>query len=362
VVMHVKVWATAVIVGVLAGHALADDPKTVGAGDLNSQAKALARESPGASISIARRVVDAAGVLERYARQAMAVRPQFDGAGSVSAALMTSAAYEPARLEEGVVAYAALVALQEPTFVAALSSQAQGPADRAAFARSLMEQPALVMQTPGAAKAAALAAAALNRMGSGLVDSGRSLKQAAFDIQRQSWSSELVSKPAERLADVKAQGQASSGLNAAETETLLSHVVAARGGANDVSATIAPSGAVLRGLALAAVAMVGQAGENRTEALSPLLADPTTGGCLRRAKLNLHQCLAAAGPQFEDVYCAGVHAMAETGQCLVEASGAKGADGVKVPIASAVSAESVAVPIAAVAPAAPPPAASPNAR
>jgi hypothetical protein len=42
--------------------------------------------------------------------------------------------------------------------------------------------------------------------------------------------------------------------------------------------------------------------------------------CLRIAKLNYHQCLASAGPQYEDIYCLGQHAMIDPGQCVVEAA------------------------------------------
>jgi len=43
---------------------------------------------------------------------------------------------------------------------------------------------------------------------------------------------------------------------------------------------------------------------------------------VRMAKLNYHQCLASAGPYYEDVYCLGRHALQETGQCVAQAGGA----------------------------------------
>ena len=38
------------------------------------------------------------------------------------------------------------------------------------------------------------------------------------------------------------------------------------------------------------------------------------------AKLNLYQCLASAGPHYEDIYCLGQHAMIDPGQCVVDAT------------------------------------------
>jgi hypothetical protein len=46
------------------------------------------------------------------------------------------------------------------------------------------------------------------------------------------------------------------------------------------------------------------------------------------AKLNLFQCMAVAGPHYEDVFCLSQHAMLEAGQCLAEAAGADAAPAV----------------------------------
>src|SRR5204862_986927 len=68
---------------------------------------------------------------------------------------------------------------------------------------------------------------------------------------------------------------------------------------------------VARGVALAALAGAGQ--ESRGHSL---MSEPRAGMCMRMAKLNLYQCLASAGPHYEDVYCLGQHAMMETAQCV----------------------------------------------
>jgi len=50
------------------------------------------------------------------------------------------------------------------------------------------------------------------------------------------------------------------------------------------------------------------------------MTEPKAAMCLRLAKLNLYQCLASAGPHYEDIFCLGQHAMIETGQCVVDAT------------------------------------------
>jgi hypothetical protein len=42
---------------------------------------------------------------------------------------------------------------------------------------------------------------------------------------------------------------------------------------------------------------------------------------MKMAKLNLYQCLAVAGPHYEDVYCLGQHALSDTAQCVSDAVG-----------------------------------------
>jgi hypothetical protein len=70
---------------------------------------------------------------------------------------------------------------------------------------------------------------------------------------------------------------------------------------------------VQRGLALAALAVLGEADARSVE---PLLQDPACASCLRMAKLNLFQCLAVAKPWYEDVFCLGQHILIDTGECI----------------------------------------------
>ena len=70
-----------------------------------------------------------------------------------------------------------------------------------------------------------------------------------------------------------------------------------------------------RGVAVAALSVLGEDGKAHA-----LMSEPRAGMCLKMAKLNLYQCLASAGPHYEDIYCLGQHAMIDTGQCMVDAT------------------------------------------
>jgi len=59
-----------------------------------------------------------ASAFEAYTRKAAAIDANFSGPAEIGQALQTAAGYEPKQLEAGMIAYAALAALQDPQFVA----------------------------------------------------------------------------------------------------------------------------------------------------------------------------------------------------------------------------------------------------
>lgn len=283
-------------------------------------APAPAPEAP--TVTIAQSVIDAAGAFETYLRTGTAVDADFRDAAAVSTALITAAGYSAAQLEDGAVAYAALLAMQEPAFVAGVSAAAATPADRAALAERLTADPDSALALPGARAAASETSARMAKMAEGLRGRGQSVRQAAYTIQHQPWSLTRVAQPEARLGAVKARALTKVSLAPADIQRLIGGVVEGRPAALADASAYTPTSAMTRGVALAAVALLGQAGEDRAAALEPLLSDKAAADCLRMAKLNLHQCLAVAGPQYEDVFCLGQHALADTGQCLTAAVGA----------------------------------------
>jgi len=242
-----------------------------------------------------------ASAFEAYTRRASAIDPSFSGPGEIAERLRTAAGYEPKELEAGMIAYAALAAMQEPSFVAGVRS----PKGREA-ARGLAADPDAALDLPGGAAAAQRANAALARRGEALADAGARVKQASYSVQRQAWSRARLTNGPQRLAAVKqAAGYRPEAADRARLTAAISEG-GRRGGASPV---------VARGVALAALTVLGQDGAGRS-----LLSEPKSGQCLRIAKLNYHQCLAAAGTHYEDIYCLGVHAMKDPGQCVVDAT------------------------------------------
>ena len=246
-----------------------------------------------------------ASVFEAYMRRARGIDDSFSGPADVSEALQAGASHEPRQLEAGMVAYAAVAALQEPRFVAAVRSSRE----RGQLARRLAVDPAFALALPGGEAAAARASGALLAQGEALHAQGLKVKRAAYTVQHEAWSKRSVSDPRGRLARVKqlsAEPYRADGADSARLYAAMSEGPRRGGPAGPV---------VVRGVALAALSVLGQEGEGRA-----LGSEPRTGMCLKMAKLNLYQCLSAAGPQYEDIYCLGQHAMADTGQCVVDAT------------------------------------------
>lgn len=264
------------------------------------------RDAPPAQALADGRMETEAMAFESFMRRARGIDPAFSSAAQVSEALQVGASHEPAQLQAGMVAYAAIAALQEPAFVAAVQREGR----RGDLARRLAADPAAALALPGGEAAAARAGAALLRQGEGLAETGQRVKHAAYSVQRQSWSKAKVADAAGRLARVKRISATAYRPEAGDAEHL--HAAVAEAGRHGGAGA---SPLVQRGVALAALSLLGEEARGRT-----LMSEPRAGSCLRLAKLNLYQCLASAGPQYEDIFCLGQHAMIEPGQCVAEAA------------------------------------------
>lgn len=275
------------------------------------------------SVSLPSRLIEAASVYEAYVNQAATITPDFADGTVVSAKLKQAAAYNAQQFQRGEVAYAAIIALQDPAFVAAVRGYTADPAVQAQVVADIIRDPAYVVAIKGSDSAAGLVIAALDAQGTKLRAAGEKVHQAAYDVQRQAWSKAAVPDRDGRLAAVKALS-ATPGLATMEATSRLQ---LASTGQQPLMLTGAPAPppytpAVARGLAVAALAVLGQGGEANADTMWAMLEEPNQMLCLNLAKMNLNQCLAVAKPHYEDVFCLGVHIMVDTGACVVKGAGA----------------------------------------
>lgn len=276
-----------------------------------------------AVVNLSPRIVEQAAAYRRYMTRTTAIAPTFaDGAG-VASALEIGAAYQPGQLARGAMAYAAVIALQDPAFVSGVRIYAKDTASRQQVVYELLKDPTYAVGLGGSASAAGRIVATLGDDAQRLYDGGKSVKQAAYDVQKQPWSKVDVADSTGRLARAKSLSSSVMTGDVEETARLQQASSAAAPTLDLASLARAPpyTTTVTRGLAIAALAVLGEATDANFDAIQALMLEPNVTSCMNMSKLNLYQCLAVARPHYEDVFCLGQHAMMDTARCVIRASG-----------------------------------------
>jgi hypothetical protein len=268
-----------------------------------------------------RSVMEAAGAYRAYMQNAVATSSSFEDGKGVARTVRTGAAYEPQQLARGAVAYAAVVALQNRAFVRSVRAAGADPYERRELAAEIWQDPAAATQFGGAEAAAGAILSAIGGEGARLRDLGEDVRKAAYSVQLQPWSKLEVSGRDYRLAEAKALSD--TPILASERD--IRRLRAAVSGAHpldldDGSPANSYAPVVIRGLAVASLALLGEATDDNAELLDEMLNEKGCAECLRMSKLNLFQCLAVAKPWYEDIFCIGQHGLKDTGECIAASS------------------------------------------
>ena len=273
-------------------------------------------------VSLSPRVIEQASAYRAYVAHASAISPGFTSGSDVAQGLKTGEAYEPGQFLRGAIAYGAVVALQDPAFVAGVRKFAADPEQRRTVAYEIMKDPAYAVGFAGSSSAAGLVMTALGDDGRKLMDLGHAVTQAAYDVQHQPWSKGEVAGREGRMALAKSLS-ATPGMGEVAETTRLQMAVSGGGQLNLTGQSVSPpyTSLVIHSLAVAALAALGYADDNSVGQVMPILAEPTASTCLTLSKLNLYQCLAVAKPHYEDVFCLGQHILTDTGHCLMKGVG-----------------------------------------
>lgn len=278
---------------------------------------------PAGPVGLPDRLLADAAAYKSYLEHVTATSPGFSDAASVAHALRAGAAYEPHALVRGAIAYAAIAALEDQEFVGEIRAAGTTPDYRHQMTGYILSNPAYVfVLSKHSDGAAGLARQALGDAGLKLYQAGKTIRVASFTIQHQNWSKQDVADRPGRLAAV--ESSAESPMPAADEE--VQPLQRAASGTAPLTIAAPPleppyTPLVARALQLAAVAAIGEATNDAYDALTSITQEDDTISCLHLAKLNLHQCLAVAKPNYEDVFCLGQHAMVDTGSCLVKNAG-----------------------------------------
>jgi hypothetical protein len=280
---------------------------------------------PPPALSMNEGVAQAASIYVAFLRDVGTIPPGgFTDAESIQAAIRKGAAYEPAQLSRGMIAYGSILALQSPEFVQGVRTYAVDPAVRQELINRIIADPAVAATLPGADAAAGLIVETLGRDVAAMRLIAEGVEGDAYTIQerrdpRRRWAVTPIPNREGRLQTAKTLSAAQMLPSAEESARLFA---AAHSGAGlDLSA--GRSGppytpAVTRSLALAALAALGAGGEEFRASTEAMTVDQNSEFCLNMSKLMLFQCLAASRPSYEDMFCVGRHIVRDLATCTAQ--------------------------------------------
>ena len=286
-----------------------------------AEVAAVAARTP-PPIRLNQSVADAAAVYMAFSRDMAALEGGFTSPEQIQAALRRGAAYDPEQISRGLVAYASILALQSPEFVSGVRSLADDQVTRERIVARIVANPAYASTLPGAESAAGLVMSTLADDINALSRAANSIENDAYAIQalydpRRSWG---VAEVRDREGRLDAAKSRSAQVMRPSPEEASRMFAAAHSGGGALPVRGDPRRppyppAVVNGLALAALAALGYAGENARANTDALQFDRVSQGCLTMSKLNLFQCLAASRPNYEDMFCLGRHIVRDLATC-----------------------------------------------
>ena len=265
-------------------------------------------------------VAQAASIYVTFIRDIRGVQAGFPDAESIQVAIRRGAAYEPAQLSRGLIAYGAVLALQSPEYVAGVRTFAVDPAQRQDVINRIIADPAYAATLPGADHAAGLIIATVGQDIAALTAVAEAVEGDAYTIQerrdpRRRWAVAHITNRDARLESTKALSARQMLPSPEESARLFA--AANSGSGLGVAGRQAPpyTPAVINSLAIAALAALGAGGDEARTNTEALTVEADSEFCFSMSKLNLFQCLAASRPSYEDMFCLGRHIVRDLATC-----------------------------------------------
>ncbi len=245
------------------------------------------------------------------------------------------AAHDSQELSDGWVAYAALVAADQPAFAAALQEELKQKPNkrkgvlggRDGLMSNIAQNPEFLRNLPGANDAVNAILAIAVQDGARITELGEAFKTQAYAMQKTSWGKKRISPPQSRLDEAANFGRsraepATPVFERAMNDGVMAPALAsareewaadwgAQGGKGRVSEKNAEV-IIDRILNLAA--------RYSTDLLNPRIVEvytknPKSERCLSMAKLTLDQCIAATRTPYEEAFCLGEHGLIDVASC-----------------------------------------------
>lgn len=311
---------------------------------------------PPPALSLNDGVAQAASIYVTFIRDVGGIQAGFQDAEAIQAAIRRGAAYEPAQLSRGLIAYGSILALQSPEYVAGVRSFANDPAQRQQIVDRIIADPAYAATLPGADAAAGLIIATIGQDIAALTAIADAVEQDAYTIQerrdpRRRWATAHITNREGRLESAKTLS-ARQMLPSPEESARLFAAANTGSGLGVTGRQGAPyTAAVTHSLAIAALAALGAGGDDGRAQTEALTVEADSEFCFSMSKLNLFQCLAAARPSYEDMFCLGRHIVRDLATCSARTTTptrAASSEHAEIPGQSEVAAEAAAASVSAV--------------
>ena len=276
---------------------------------------------PPPAVTLNEGVAQSASIYVAFMREAATIEAGFSSAEAIQAAIRKGASYEPAQLSRGLIAYGSILALQSPEFVEGVRTFAVDPTIRQEMVARIIADPAYAATLPGADAAAGLIVDAIGRDAATMLAIADAVEEDAYTIQgrgdpRRRWATVPVADRDVRLQGAKALSAVQMLPSAEESARLFAAAHAGSGLPVTPSRAGAPyTPAVVRSLALAALAALGAGGEDARANTEALTVEQNSEFCFNMSKLMLFQCLAASRPSYEDIFCVGRHVARDLAIC-----------------------------------------------
>ncbi|MGV3577470.1 hypothetical protein [Brevundimonas sp.] len=284
------------------------------------EAAAIAARAP-PPVALNDSVAQSAAVYLAFTRDMATIRGGFASPQDVQNALRRGAAYDANQISRGLVAYASILALQSPEFVSGVRQAGAEPEARRQIIDRIVANPAYASTLPGGEAAASLIMGVLEADIVALSTAADSVESDAYNIQytgdqRNVWGR---ATPADREGRLQAIKDLSRPVAPPSSETARLYAASNSGSGLGVTAGRTRRGpypaSVTNAVAMAALAALGAAGDNARANTDALQYDRASQDCLASSKLNLFQCLAAARPTYEDMFCLGRHVIRDLSTC-----------------------------------------------
>lgn len=266
----------------------------------------------------------------------------FTNANVTREAHLRLSAHDTDALSAGWVAYAALVAADQPGFADAIEEELKKKPNKRkgemggidGLMSAVAQDPSYLRNLPGAKEAVGAILAMTVQDGARITELGEAFKSQAYAMQKTSWGKQKISPSQTRLDEAATYGRARAKptapilARAVDNGVIAPSLASAQGEwASDWGAGADKGRMTEKNAEVVIDRILILAARYSTDTLNPKIVEvyaqnTKSQRCLSMAKLTLDQCIAATRAPYEEAFCLGEHALIDVATCTGWVAGA----------------------------------------